>query len=480
MGIKSVLGASECDRNSIAAKLADEVVLLGENAATESYLNIEKVIEAIKASGCQAVHPGYGFLSERDEFVAACVAEGITFLGPSAESMRKLGNKVEAKLMAQSLNVPLVPGYFQPGATQAQLKEAAASIGYPILLKAAAGGGGRGMRQVLQPDDFDFEFESARDEAIRSFGDGEIMVEKLVARPRHIEIQIAADQHGNVFALYERECSLQRRRQKVVEEAGAVLAGYGDKIWPAMRESAIRLIQAAEYSGVATAEFLVDADSGEFYFLEVNARLQVEHPVTELITGLDLVRTQVEIAKGAVLKFNPMIVQGDRAGIFGHALEMRIIAEDPAQNFMPSVGKIEAFSIPSGPGIRVDAGFQTGDEITRFYDSLIAKLIVFGQNRSEAIERARAALKDFHILGVRTNIPYLIDIFSHPDFVQGEFDVNWLEKAFSNWHPQLELCDELGTLLSTSQTRTSSPVASSPSQAANWPNWQAANGFRNS
>lgn len=479
MGIRSVLGASECDLSSVAAKLADEVVCLGGDQASESYLNIEKVVAAILASDCQAVHPGYGFLSERDEFVSACESANIVFLGPSSQSMKLLGNKVEAKLLAESLNVPLVPGYFKPGASQGELRDAANEIGYPILLKAAAGGGGRGMRQVLDPSDFDFEFQSARDEAIRAFGDGEIMVEKLVARPRHIEIQIAADQHGHVVALFERECSLQRRRQKVVEEAGAVLANFGNEIWPAMRQCAIDLVKAAHYTGVATTEFLVDEDSGKFYFLEVNARLQVEHPVSELVTGVDLVRVQIDIANGLNLNFNEAISTGNRAGLFGHAIEMRIIAEDPAQNFMPSVGRLEAFAPPTGPGIRVDAGFQAGDEITRFYDSLIAKLIVFGTNRREAIERAKAALRDFHILGVKTNIPYLIEIFSHPDFISGDFDVNWLEKTFLNWQPTSELNMALGCLIRNVGTRAVTSLIDNPDNMVDFPNWQSLAGFRN-
>ncbi len=471
MGIRSVLGASECDEVSLAAKLADEVFPLGGNTALESYLDIEKVVTAAASSECQAVHPGYGFLSERPEFVQACQKAGLIFLGPSPKAMRRLGNKVEAKMMAEQLGVPLVPGHFKPGASQEVLKSAACQIGFPILLKASAGGGGRGMRQVASQDDFDQQFVAARDEAVRSFGDGELMVEKLVAKPRHIEVQIAADHHGGIYALYERECSLQRRRQKVVEEAGAVLAGFGENIWPKMRDSAVKMIQGADYQGVATAEFLVDEDTHEFYFLEVNARLQVEHPVTELVTGLDLVRIQIEIADQVPIEVDHLITSGNRDGLRGHAIEFRIIAEDPSNGFMPSIGKIECFAPPTGPGIRVDSGFQTGDEVSRYYDSLLAKLIVFGKTRQEALERSSAALKDFHILGVHTNIPYLLGILENPDFQRGKFDVNWLEAEFGGWQSKVEIPEQAGLLISSMKSRANLDPANLSAQGSRWPTW---------
>ncbi|MGH2638433.1 MAG: biotin carboxylase N-terminal domain-containing protein, partial [Rhabdochlamydiaceae bacterium] len=286
LGIRSVLIVSDADRNSYPSKLADEVIEIGGNTPTESYLNIEKVVGAALQAGVDAIHPGYGFLSERPEFVDACDQAGIIFIGPSAKSMQLLGNKVEAKLLATRLGVPLVPGFFEPNANTDQLKEAAIDIGFPVLLKAAAGGGGRGMKPVNCIEEFDGALKLASEEAMRAFGDQEMMVEKLVSRPRHIEIQLLADKHRQVFAIYERECSLQRRRQKVVEEAGAVLKDYPDKLWHPMRTCAINLLQEAEYEGAATAEFLVDGASGEFFFLEVNARLQVEHPISEAISGL--------------------------------------------------------------------------------------------------------------------------------------------------------------------------------------------------
>lgn len=478
MGIASVLIASEVDQSSLAAKLADRVTILPGNAANETYLDIGKVIAAARDAQVDGIHPGYGFLSERDEFSSACAEAGIKFIGPSAESMSLLGNKVEAKILAQANQVPLVPGFFEPNASDAALKAAAEKIGCPLLLKAAAGGGGRGMRAVTSMAEFDESLRLAREEAISAFGDGEMMVEKLVGRPRHIEVQLIADTHGQVVALYERECSLQRRRQKVVEEAGSPLPACAEKIWPAMREAAIRLLRAAKYVGAATAEFLVDEASGEFYFLEVNARLQVEHPVTESVTGLDLVRLQVEVARGDRIKVPNLIEEGDRRGLVGHAIECRIIAENPGEGFRPSIGRLRAFAAPSGPGIRVDTGFAVGDEVSRWYDSLLAKLIVFDQNREAAIRRTVAALRDFHILGVDHNIGYLLDVIQHPDFRDGHFDVNWLDREFVDWKPSSELPTGLGTLLSASK-RATGRSHSADDSSADLDAWNRFSGFRN-
>jgi acetyl/propionyl-CoA carboxylase alpha subunit len=450
MGIRSVAVYSEADRHAIHAALADEAVFIGASEPSSSYLDMARIIQAALETGADAIHPGYGFLSERAEFAEACEAAGVIFVGPSPAAMKALGSKIEAKQLAVANQVPITPGFFEKGASAQQLQDAADSIGYPVMLKASSGGGGRGMRVVRESSSIKHELELASEEALKAFGDGAMMVEKLIEKPRHIEVQVLADKFGQVACLFERECSLQRRHQKIIEEAPSVI---GASIWPQMHAAVSRLISAAGYTGAGTVEFMFDEQSGQFYFLEVNARLQVEHPVTELITGVDLVKWQLRIASGEKLDLSIELLQSDRNAINGHAIEARIVAEDPAHGFIPSIGKLIGWAEPKRPGIRVDTGFAQGLEISRFYDSLIAKVIAHGETRADAIEKLRAALMDFHILGVKTNIPYLLEILAHPLFQSGDIDTGFLGREFSEWTGLSDIPPEL---LAISESATSS------------------------
>lgn len=472
LGLKTVAIASDSDLNSLHAKFADELVALEGKHSSETYLDIEKVIAAAKKTGADAIHPGYGFLSERPEFVDACDAAGITFVGPSGAAMRRLGSKIEAKRLAREVGIPIAPGFFEPGASMETLRTEAAKIGYPVLLKASAGGGGRGMRAVHAEAEFEGQFRLASDEALKAFGDDEMMVEKLVVRPRHVETQVLADAHGSVAVLFERECSIQRRRQKLIEEAPA--PRVSDDLWRRMREASIALIRAAGYVGAGTVETLVDEANDAFYFLEVNARLQVEHPVTESITGLDLVRQQLRIAQGERLELPEGLMSGDRASIRGASIEARIVAEDPAQGFLPSVGKILAWAEPQGPGIRVDTGFGPGGEVSPYFDSLIAKVIVHAETRALAIERLRAALLDFHVLGIKTNIGYLLELLDHPAYRSGDLDIEFLDREFSDWSPSGEIPAELAAIAAAA----SSPALVAIGAKRQGP-WDLTDGFRN-
>jgi 3-methylcrotonyl-CoA carboxylase alpha subunit len=472
MGIRTVAVYSEADRGAIHVALADEAVLLGAPEPSESYLNIEKIIAAAKETGADAIHPGYGFLSERAEFVEACDKAGIKFVGPSAAAMRKLGAKIDAKRLAVDAGVPITPGFFEKGATPAQLKKAADEIGYPVMLKASAGGGGRGMRIVRDPADFERERELAAEEALKAFGDDAMMVEKLIERPRHIEVQILADTHGSVACLFERECSLQRRHQKLVEEAPSPV---GAGIWDGLRTSVESLVRAAGYTNAGTAEFMFEEASGKFYFLEVNARLQVEHPVTEAITGLDLVQWQLRITDGEKLSIPSGLLNGERQSAREHSIEARIVAEDPARGFLPSIGKILAWAEPKGPGIRVDTGFGPGAEVSRYYDSLIAKVIATAETRELAIDRLESALLDFHVIGVKTNIPYIIDVLRNPHFRAGKIDTGFLDREFGAWSGKTEVPTELAAIL-TFAGSSNSEAQSGPKPVAGA--WSAYDSFR--
>ena len=471
MGIRTVAVYSDPDANSLHAQLADEAVALGGDTPATSYLRMDAVLAAAKQTGADAIHPCYGFLSERADFAEACAEVGIQFVGPSATAMRRLGAKIDAKQLAVESNVPIVPGYFAPDASDSDLKRAAEEIGYPVMLKASAGGGGRGMRIVRAAEQFDDELATARDEALKGFGDGAMMVEKLIERPRHIEVQIIADRHGNVVALFERECSIQRRHQKLIEEAPSPFVMRHPDLWPRMKEASERLARAAGYENAGTVEFIVDPQTAEFYFLEVNARLQVEHPVTEAITGLDLVELQLRVASGEPLPFADF----PREQLQGHAIEARIVAEDPARSFLPSVGPILAWRPPTDPTVRIDSGFRDGDEVSRFYDSLLAKAIVHSPNRDAAIARLRASLADFHVLGVRTNIGWLLDLMNNQAFQSGEFDTGFIDRELGVWEPG-EIPDELGAILAAS-----SPGAevAAVANAGDRPAWSIADGWRN-
>lgn len=466
-GLRSVAVYSDSDRDAIHKELADEAVGLGGESAAESYLDVAKILAACQSTGADALHPGYGFLSERASFSRACREAGVTFIGPSPEAMELLGAKIDAKRLAVSVGVPVTPGLFEPGASDQELKEAADKVGYPVMLKASAGGGGRGMRAVTDPADFDQALVLARDEAQKAFGDPAMMLEKLVRDPRHIEVQFVADAHGQVVCLFERECSVQRRHQKLIEESPSPV--MTDDLWQRMRSATTSLVKASGYVGAGTAEFMFDEPSGEFYFLEVNARLQVEHPVTEAVTGWDLVRAQLQVADGQKLAADP----GQRSRINGHAIEARVVAEDPATGFVPSVGQIIGLALPQGPGIRVDTGYGQGSEISRHFDSLVMKVIAHGPDRATALARLRAALRDTHVLGVKTNIAFLLDVLEHPEFVAGRFDTGFVGRAFADWkrpEPPSWLANLLpfATTANSTQTATTSPSA-----------WDATDGFRN-
>lgn len=444
MGIRTVAVYSEADAEAMHTQMADEAYLLGPPEPASSYLDIERLISIAKECGADAIHPGYGFVSEKPEFSQACEDAGLNFIGPPASAMKALGSKIEAKQLAESEGVPLTPGFFESGATDEKLIAAAEEIGYPVMLKASAGGGGRGMRVVHEASEVASELALARKEALQFFSDDAMMVEKYISRPRHIEVQAIADSHGQVLCLFERECSLQRRHQKIFEESPSPV--LTSETWDQIREASVRLLKAAGYRNAGTIEFMYDEESKQAYFLEVNARLQVEHPVTEEITGLDLVELQIRAASGEKLDLPELVVAGDRSAMKGCVFEFRIVAEDPSQGFLPSSGKIVGWAEPGGPGIRVDTGYRASDTVSRYYDSLLAKLIVSGADRGQAVQRAVAALEDFHILGVQTNIGYLHALLHDERVVDGQYDVGFLEREFSNWASGADIPGELGNL----------------------------------
>lgn len=412
MGIQTVAIYSETDRRAQHVLAADEAYLIGPAPATQSYLRSEKIIAVARQCGAEALHPGYGFLSENAEFAEACTAAAIVFIGPPASAMRLMGSKIAAKELAQSVGAPIVPGYNGASQDETTLLHEAQRIGFPLLIKASAGGGGKGMREVHTAADFLEQLAGARREAKAAFGDDSVLLERLISQPRHVEIQILADTHGNIIHLGERDCSIQRRYQKIIEESPCV--ALTPELRSTMGATAIRIAQAAGYVNAGTIEFLLDTDQ-RYYFLEMNTRLQVEHPVTELVTGLDLVRHQIMIAAG-----EPLGISQEQIQLRGHCIECRLYAEDPQQNFLPSTGIISHFIKPEGPGIRIDSGVASGDEITQYYDPLIAKLIVYGESRSVAIERLQTALKGTIVLGTASNLALLNTISKNPAFEQGQ------------------------------------------------------------
>jgi 3-methylcrotonyl-CoA carboxylase alpha subunit len=422
MGLRTVAVFSDADRDAMHVALADEAVLIGPAPAKDSYLRIDAIIDAMRETGAEAVHPGYGFLSENADFAQACADAGVVFVGPSAATIRLMGSKSAAKALMQSSGVPVVPGYHGEDQSIATLAAAAHDIGFPVLVKASAGGGGRGMRVVASADEFVEAVAGAKRESSAAFGNDQVLIEKFIARPRHIEVQVFGDTHGNVVSLFERECTLQRRHQKVVEEAPSVAVTAEQR--STMSAAARSAAQAADYIGAGTVEFIVGA--GGFYFIEMNTRLQVEHPVTEMITGLDLVEWQLRVASG-----DPLPRRQDHVTAEGHAIEARIYAEDADKGFLPATGTIKAWHEPTGEGIRVDTGFRVGDAVTPYYDALLAKLVAFGADRPQALARLIEAVGAFEIAGVTTNLAFLKSLLAHPQVVAGEIDTGFIERELS-------------------------------------------------
>lgn len=422
MGIKTVAVYSDADKNAPFALYADEAVYIGAAPSKESYLVHDKIIDAAKKTGAQGIHPGYGFLSENADFARKVKQAGIIFIGPSPESMEIMGSKLAAKDAAKKYNIPLVPGTDGAITDLKEAKKIAAQIGFPVLIKASAGGGGKGMRLVQNEAEFDEQCERAVSEAKNAFGDGSVFIEKFVTKPRHIEIQVMADQHGNCCYLFERECSIQRRHQKVVEEApSSVLT---PELRQQMGECGVMVAKSCNYIGAGTVEFLLD-DQLNFYFLEMNTRLQVEHPVTEMITGVDLVREQIEVARGKKLSF-----QQSDLSINGHSMEIRVYAEDPANGFLPDIGKLEVYEVPRGNGVRVDDAFVQGMDIPIYYDPMIAKLITHGKTREEARLKMLRAINDYKIYGVETTLGFCRFALEHKAFISGDFDTNFVKDHF--------------------------------------------------
>ncbi|MCA1556310.1 MAG: acetyl-CoA carboxylase biotin carboxylase subunit [Acidobacteria bacterium] len=421
LDIQAVAVYSDTDASALHVRLADEAYLIGAAPSAESYLRIERIIEAARASGAEAVHPGYGFLAENAEFARACAAAGLVFIGPSPEALELMGSKTNARRAAIAAGAPVVPGTTEPLHSADDARATAARFGYPVMLKAAAGGGGKGMRLVATEDEIASAFEAAQSEALAAFGDASVYLEKVVERPRHIEIQIFADAHGHIVHLGERECSIQRRHQKVIEECPSPINDAN--LRAAMGASAIEIARAANYVGAGTVEFLVSDVTREFYFLEMNTRLQVEHPVTELVTGIDLVREQVTVAAGQPLSFTQAQVEWR-----GHAIECRVYAEDPDNNFLPSPGRITTLRVPAGPNVRDDGGVYAGAEVSIHYDPMISKLAAWGRTRDEAIARLRRALAEYTVGGIKTTIPFFREITRDAEFIAGQLDTGFIER----------------------------------------------------
>ena len=422
LGVESVLGVSEADRDSLPARIADRVVCIGPPQPLKSYLRVNTIITAALGTGSDAIHPGYGFLAEQPELAQACSDNGVIFVGPSPDNIRKMGDKLLARKMVKELGVPVIPGSELVHDFE-QALAAAEQVGFPVLLKAAAGGGGKGMKTVKHPHNLKTVFQEASAEARTAFGDDRIYVEHLIPNARHIEVQILADRFGNIVHLFERDCSLQRRYQKMIEEAPSPVVSEG------MREqickAAIRIADHVRYENAGTIEMILDQDNGRFYFLEMNTRIQVEHPVTEMITGKDLVQEQIRIAMGHPISFSQEAV-----AMKGHAIECRINAEAPKANFLPSPGKIIDWSAPEGDGIRVDSHCYKGYSVTPFYDSLLAKLIVKGDDRPQAVARMDSALADFVVTGVSTTIPFYKSLMKNPEYLSGKINTRWVEQVF--------------------------------------------------
>ncbi len=423
MGIATVAVYSQADRNSPHVRFADEAVCIGPPASKDSYLRGDKIIAVAKTLGVEGIHPGYGFLSENAAFARMVEENGIVFIGPTPDAIEIMGDKLSAKHAAKKFDIPMVPGSEGAITDLAEAKALCETIGYPVLIKASAGGGGKGMRVVTKAEELEEQMQRAQSEALSAFGDGSVFIERYVGSPKHIEVQILADNYGNTVYLQERECSIQRRHQKVVEEApSSCLTTERRK---AIGEAAVRVAKSCAYIGAGTVEFLVD-ENLDFYFLEMNTRLQVEHPVTEMITNIDLVREQIKVARGEELSFTQ-----EQIPLIGHAMELRVYAEDPTNNFLPDIGTLIGYKKPEGPGVRVDDGFEEGMTIPIYYDPMIAKLITYGATRTEAIERMLRAIDSYTIVGVRNTLGFGRFVLTHPDFISGKFDTHFVAKHFT-------------------------------------------------
>jgi acetyl-CoA carboxylase biotin carboxylase subunit len=474
LGVESVAVYSDADADAPHVRLADRAAHIGPAPAVDSYLSIPRLIAAAREHGAEAIHPGYGFLSERAAFASACEEAGLVFVGPPASAIARMGSKVEARRLMQEHGVPVVPGETPRTQDAARLREAAARVGYPLLLKPSAGGGGIGMRVVRSDGDLEHAAEAARREAAAAFGDDTLYVERLVERARHVEVQVIGDASGAIVHLFERECSLQRRHQKVIEESPSV--ALSPALRQRMGEAAVTAAGAAGYRNAGTIEFLLegDGDQGSFYFLEMNTRLQVEHPVTEAITGVDLVAAQLRVAAGEALGFG----QGDLTRR-GHAIECRIYAEDPRRGFLPQAGRILLYRAPSGPGVRVDSGIAEGTEVPVHYDPLLAKLIVHAETREVAIARAREALRSFVILGIHTNIAYLTAVLDDPAFRRGEVDTRFLDRESERLAGLTSVAPPLAAVAAAALTAASSaPARSLPPAAQRADPWRDLPGWR--
>jgi 3-methylcrotonyl-CoA carboxylase alpha subunit len=477
MGIASVAVYSEADRRALHVRLADEAVLIGPPPVEQSYLSIEKIIEAARRTGAEAIHPGYGFLSENAAFARAVHKAGLVFIGPPADAIEAMGDKGRARERMQASGVPVVPGY-QGQDDDRILEEKAQALGYPVLAKAAAGGGGKGMRVVWQPEELAESLAAARREALHAFGDQRLILERYIPSARHIEFQVLADAHGHTLHLFERECSVQRRHQKIIEETPSPF--LDSEMRARMGAAAVAAAEAVGYQNAGTIEFIVDAQRREFYFLEMNTRLQVEHPVTELVTGHDLVQWQIRIAAGEPLPFR----QSDLSQR-GQAIECRLYAEDPANNFLPATGPLLSFIEPRGPGVRVDSGFTSGDEITIHYDPLIAKLSVWAEDRPLAIRKMLSALRETILLGIIHNGQFLQDVLSTREFQAGDIYTTWIEDQFGDWQPpQCSLPPEVLVAAALIQLQPTSPNGAPTANGQPAPRsdpfspWRASTSFR--
>jgi acetyl-CoA carboxylase biotin carboxylase subunit len=472
LGIKTVSVYSDFDRYSLYTKLADEAYHIGESPAAKSYLRADRIIEVAKKTGSDAVHPGYGFLAERPVFAKMCSDENINFVGPPHTAIEKLGNKTEAKLLAIKNNVPVVKGTEKAIKDFKEAQKIALDIGYPLMIKASAGGGGKGMRVVKTEKDLESSLRLAQNEARSSFGDDSVFIEEYIDSPRHIEFQLLVDKHENAVHLGERECSMQRRHQKIIEETPSVI--MNEELRTKMGECAKRLALASGYYNAGTVEFMVD-DKNNFYFLEVNTRLQVEHPITELRTDKDLVQEQLKIASGEKLSYTQEDIEFE-----GHSIECRICAEDPDNNFLPSTGKIDYINRILGNGVREDTGFEQGNEISIYYDSMISKLISYGANREIAINKMKRALRDYKVHGVKTNIHFLLDLLESKEFITGDYNTQYVENIFlpAQYKKEIELTDNLEAVLSLAAilfknrktVKIKSNVQSSGNNTSNWIN----------